>query len=155
MKSLRMACLGLLTLAACTSSNNAAVRRAPEARAPRLPEPRERVDSDPRAYGYRKEDPVRVGWGNPGVMAFFELLRGPEGQRVAWRRLGPCCDTPPQPEFVGLEVFEVSYEGMETPVRMFIDPNHGGALRAPRGFIIEGLSTREPRPTTDDDVIEL
>ncbi|MCP3099239.1 fibril protein [Myxococcus sp. K15C18031901] len=150
MKSLRMACLGLLTLAACASSNNAVVPE-PTARA----SARGREASDPNAYGYRKEDPVRVGWGNSGVMAFFELLRGPDGERVAWRRLGPCCDAPPQPEYVGLEVFEVSYEGMASPVRMFIDPNHGGTLRAPRGFTIEGLSAREPRPAADDDVIEL
>lgn len=152
MVSLRIACLGLLTLSACASSNPAVVRAPREEAsvvATNLPE-------DGSTYGYRAEDPVRVGWGNPGVMAFFELLRGPQGQRVAWKRLGPCCDTGPTPslEYAGLEVFEVGYEGLTDPVRLFIDPNHGAAIRAPQGFTIEGLTARET-PTTPSDVIEL
>ncbi|WP_254613991.1 MULTISPECIES: fibril protein [unclassified Myxococcus] len=152
MVSLRIACLGLLmALSACASSNPAVVR-APREEAP----PVVGLQEEGGTYGYRAEDPVRVGWGNPGVMAFFELLRGPQGQRVAWKRLGPCCDTGPTPslEYAGLEVFEVGYEGLELPVRLFIDPNHGAAIRAPRGFTIEGLTSRET-PTTPSDVIEL
>lgn len=143
MVSLRIACLGLLMLSACASSTHASVVRKPRETAPASVASRTGHES---TYGYRAEDPVRVGWGNPGVLAFFELLRGPEGQRIAWKRLGPCCDNTARPEHAGLEVYEVSYEGLNLPVRLYIDPNHGAAIRAPHGFTIEGLTSREPPP---------
>ncbi|NMO22713.1 fibril protein [Pyxidicoccus fallax] len=101
------------------------------------------------AYGFHPGDPVRVGYGDRGIMAFFELLRGPEGQRVAWRRLGPHSGT-------GVETFEVTYEGLGKSVRMYIDPNHGAAIHAPEGFIIQGLTSRAPTPAEEKpEVIEL
>ncbi|MFP2961606.1 hypothetical protein ACLEPN_28320 [Myxococcus sp. 1LA] len=84
MTLLRAACAGMLFLAACASTNTSAV-----------PEPRASASTAPRVevveYGFHPQDPVRVGWGDRGMMAFLELLRGPQGQRVAWRRVGPCC----------------------------------------------------------------
>ncbi|WP_240360242.1 fibril protein [Pyxidicoccus caerfyrddinensis] len=142
MFALRVACAGLLFLTACASSNKS-VAPVRESRAP--------VHSAPvregGAYGFGPEDPVRVGWGNEGMMAFLELLRGPEGQRVAWRRLGPS---------QGLEVFEVTYEGLAAPVQLYLDPLNSGAIRAPSGFNIEGLTSREPLPPEErPQVIEL
>jgi hypothetical protein len=148
MFSLRVACAGLLLLAGCASSNKA-VSPGREARASVQGQP------GPASYGFRPEDPVRVGWGNQGVMTFFELLRGPEGQRVAWRRVGSCCGAEASPRS-GLEVFEVTYEGLDEPVRLYLDPHHGDAIHAPEGFIIQGLTSREPRDSEGQpEVIEL
>ncbi|AGC41542.1 hypothetical protein MYSTI_00183 [Myxococcus stipitatus DSM 14675] len=144
--SLRIACLGVLLLSACASSTHAARGRKPREATTSSASSAVKAPGPDSTYGYRAEDPVRVGWGNPGVMAFFELLRGPQGQRVAWKRMGPCCDNTATPERSGLEVYEVSYEGLNLPVRLFIDPNHGAAIRAPHGFTIEGLTSREPPP---------
>lgn len=143
MFALRIACVGLLCLTACASSNKSLVP-AREARAPERSAPAHGAS----AYGFGPEDPVRVGWGNEGMMAFLDLLRGPEGQRVAWRRLGPS---------QGLEVFEVSYDGLPAPVRLYLDPMNGGAIHAPSGFTIEGLTAREPLPPDEErpQVIEL
>lgn len=149
MFSVRVACAGLLLLTACASSNKS-VAPAREAQASVRGEPA------PMSYGFRPEDPVRVGWGNQGVMTFFELLRGPDGQRVAWRRVGTCCGAEAAAPRAGLEVFEVTYEGLEEPVRMYLDPYNGDAIHAPEGFIIEGLTSREPRdPEEMPEVIEL
>ncbi|HZI16507.1 MAG TPA: fibril protein [Myxococcus sp.] len=144
MLSLRVACAGLLLLAACASSNKSA---APARQA----QAAVRAEQGPLSYGFRPEDPVRVGWGNRGVMTFLELLRGPDGQRVAWRRVGTCCGAE-----AAMEVFEVTYEGLDEPVRLYLDPHHGDAIHAPAGFIIEGLTSREPRdPEQLPEVIEL
>lgn len=148
MVSLRIACVGLLALSACSSSRPSVVRAPRQEAAPVATFP-----DEGGTYGYRAEDPVRVGWGNPGILAFFELLRGPQGQRVAWKRLGPC-DEGPSREYADLVMFEVSYDGLGLPVRMYLDPNHGASIRAPRGFTIEGLSSRDT-PQTPEDVIEL
>lgn len=150
MFSLRVACAGLLLLAGCASSNKS-VAPSREAQASGYGQ-----RDSAASYGFRPEDPVRVGWGNQGVMTFFELLRGPEGQRVAWRRVGACCGAEATSTRAGLEVFEVTYEGLDEPVRLYLDPHHGGAIHAPEGFIIEGLTSREPRdPEGQPEVIEL
>lgn len=142
MFALRVACAGMLLLTACASSNKS-VAPVRESRAPERASP---VRQE-AAYGFRPDDPVRVGWGNEGMMAFLDLLRGPQGQRVAWRRLGSSA---------GLEVFEVTYEGLSSPVQLYLDPRNGGAIRAPSGFIIEGLTSREPMPPEEKpQVIEL
>jgi hypothetical protein len=149
MLSLRVACAGLLLLAACASSNKS-VAPARQAQAS------VRAEQGPASYGFRPEDPVRVGWGNRGVMTFFELLRGPDGQRVAWRRVGTCCGAEAASPRSGLEVFEVTYEGLDEPVRLYLDPHHGAAIHAPEGSLIEGLTSREPRdPEQLPEVIEL
>ncbi|WP_240359212.1 fibril protein [Pyxidicoccus trucidator] len=143
MFTLRIACAGLLFLTACASSNKS-VAPARESRAS-APRPPERAPSS--SYGFGPEDPVRVGWGNEGLMAYLQLLRGPEGQRIAWRRMGPSG---------GLEVFEVTYEGLAAPVQLYLDPRNGDAIRAPSGFTIEGLTSREPMvPEKKPGVIEL
>jgi hypothetical protein len=151
MFALRVACVGLLLLTACASSSKS-VSPAREARGPVQSQPKQEVVS----YGFHPEDPVRVGWGNPGIMAFFELLRGPQGQRVAWRRVGPCCEAGPSAPSAALEVFEVTYEGLDRPVRLYLDPHNGAAIHAPSGFIIEGLTSRARMPAEEQpEVIEL
>ncbi|WP_240358519.1 fibril protein [Myxococcus vastator] len=132
MSLLRAACAGMLFLAACASTNKSAV-----------PEPRASASTAPRVdvvkYGFHPQDPVRVGWGDRGLMAFLELLRGPQGQRIAWRRVGPCCGVGAPTE---LEVFEVTYDGLAAPVSLYLDPNTAGAVHAPNGFNLQGLASR-------------
>ncbi|MFP2908212.1 fibril protein [Pyxidicoccus sp. 3LFB2] len=150
MFALRIACAGLLLTACATSNKSGAPAREsraavsqPSARAP-VGSP---VSSTMGSYGFRPDDPVRVGWGNEGMMAFLQLLRGPEGQRIAWRRMGPSG---------GVEVFEVTYEGLAAPVQLYLDPLNGDAIRAPSGFTIEGLTSRQPMESEQKpDVIEL
>ncbi|MCP3136845.1 fibril protein [Pyxidicoccus xibeiensis] len=149
---LRVACVGLVLLTACASSNKSA-SPAREARARTAAAP----GGELLSYGFDPRDPVRVGWGNQGVLAFLELLRGPQGQRIAWRRVGPCCEADASPSRApSLEVFEVTYEGLATPVRLYLDPHHGDAIYAPQGFTIEGLTSRAPPPAEEQpEVIEL
>ncbi len=146
MSRLWAACAGGLFLAACASSNKAVV-----------PEPRASATTAPRVevveYGFHPQDPIRVGWGDRGLMAFLELLRGPRGERIAWKRVGPCCGTGTPTE---LEVFEVSYDGLTAPVSLYLDPNTAGAVHAPHGFSIQGLASRaQTEPEEAPRVIEL
>ncbi|WP_426756273.1 fibril protein [Myxococcus sp. Y35] len=146
MSRLRAACAGMLFLAACASSNKSV---APEPRATAAAAPRVEVVE----YGFHPQDPIRVGWGDRGLMAFLELLRGPHGERIAWRRVGPCCGTGAPTE---LEVFEVTYDGLAAPVNLYLDPNTAGAVHAPHGFSLQGLASRpQPEPEEAPRVIEL
>ena len=50
----------------------------------------------------------------------------------------------------------MTYEGLDEPVRLYLDPRNGDAIRAPEGFTIEGLTSREPMdPEALPEVIEL
>ncbi len=136
----------MLFLAACASSNKVGT-----------PEPGASATSAPRVegvgYGLHPHDPIRVGWGDRGLMAFLELLRGPHGERIAWKRVGPCCGTGAPTE---LEVFEVTYEGLASPVNLYLDPNTSDAVHAPDGFSIQGLASRpQAAPEEAPGVIEL
>ncbi|RKH45648.1 fibril protein [Corallococcus sp. AB049A] len=114
---------------------------------------------DPLTYGTRPENPVRVGWGDKGVMAYFKLLRGPQGQPVAWRLMGDCCEfteVDGQGKSQGrLSIFEVTYEGLDTPVVLYVDAFTGGNVYAPWGFQLEGQGDAPPPSGTEPEIIDL
>lgn len=139
----RIASLGLLVLAACSSTPKA--RPQPELRLPpdSKPDWRER-----ETYGFTPDNPIPVGGGPEGQHAFLGALRGPEGQPLAWRRLGSCCEfeTPNGITGVGLlDMFEVVYAGQERSVILYLDMYDSGPVVAPTGFSLseEGMLPEE------------
>jgi hypothetical protein len=148
----RLALLGLLALSACASAPRSAGARGPRHRAASAQWHEE------ASYGFTWDNPIRIGGGPEGESIFFEVLRGPEGQPVAWRRVGACCafETSQGPE--GLEVYEVIYEGMEQPITLYLDVHHAEPVFAPRGFSIsfqEQEQEQEELPPHRPEVIEL
>ena len=117
----------------------AAVDSALDALAPGAgkPDPREETD----AYGYGRRNPVRVGGGTQSGAAnqrrWLDGLHGPGGQPVRYRRLGSCCDFQGPGGVRGaLDAYEVTYDGLERPVVLYMDmytPPQGPAP-APEGF---------------------
>ena len=85
------------------------------------------------AYGYTKENAIRVGgdaFGGPGrERAYFDTLRGPAGQTVAYERQGsePFGDTI-------LDIFQVTYDGQAQPAILYVDEYVFETLYAPAGF---------------------
>jgi Ca-activated chloride channel family protein len=95
-------------------------------------------------YGYSEEDPIRVGGGpDHGLWRetwYFESLHGPEGQPVQFQRIGSCCsfDLPESPWATGaLNIFEVTYEGLDEPRHLYIDMYQCETPAAPQGFTFE------------------
>lgn len=154
MSLFRFACAGVLALTACASPGTSFedVMRRTQPLTPTRP--------DPLTYGTRPENPVRVGWGDKGVRAYFGLLRGPQGQSVAWRRMGDCCEFTPvdgRGTTQGkLAIFEVTYEGLDTPVVLYVDAYTGGSVYAPWGFLLEGGPDSKGTPAgAEPDIIDL
>lgn len=86
-------------------------------------------------YGYSKERPVQVG-GSPVFGAarqrkYLDALRGPEGQKLQYKRLG----SSGAPDGTIVDAYQVTYDGLETPVTLFLDWYHYNPPLAPRGFI--------------------
>jgi hypothetical protein len=130
----RLTVMGLLVLAACSST--------PEARSRPSLEHLERWQpawGHEGAYGFSPENPIHVGGGPEGQRAFLEALRGSGGQPLAWRRLGSCCEFETPNGLMGLgllDLYEVTYEGLEQPVILYLDMYDAGPVAAPAGFLL-------------------
>lgn len=156
MSLFRFTCPAVLLLTAACASPGTSFEDVMRRTKPQLPAP---ARPDPLTYGTRPENPVRVGWGDKGVMAYFKLLRGPQGQAVAWRRMGDCCEftqVDGQAREQGrLSIFEVTYEGLDTPVVLYVDAFTGGSVYAPWGFLLDGQGDAPPPTGTEPEVIDL
>ena len=100
-------------------------------------------------YGRSAEAAIRVGGlagsnirsGPRSERAYLDRLRGPEGQRLTYERLGSCCTFPTENSPLGsgrLDIYEVRYEGIDEPVQLYLnmyDPADA-TLRAPAGFVL-------------------
>lgn len=88
-------------------------------------------------YGYTQDNPIKVGgdvFGGPArERAYLDHLRGPDGQTIAYQRLGSTGygDTI-------LDIYEVSYDGPAEPILLYIDMYVFEELFAPVGFTCAG-----------------
>jgi hypothetical protein len=155
----RLAVVGLLVLAACSSAPKSRVRPAP-----RHSEGWQPAWGEEGGYGFTPENPIHVGGGPSGQRAFLEALRGPNGEPLAWRRLGSCCEFETPNGLMGLgllDLYEVTYEGLAQPVILYLDMYDSGPLAAPAGFVLpEGQAVEQaephaPPPSSKPKIIEL
>jgi hypothetical protein len=98
-------------------------------------------------YGYSEKVPVAVGGGfsegEHNVYRYLNALAGPQGQIIHYTRVGTCCAfKTPGARFDGtglLEVYEVTYEGLPKPHRLYFnwygaaDPQIPVGLTTPHG----------------------
>lgn len=93
------------------------------------------VSTDPD-YARTAEKPAQVGgspvFGGARQRRYLESLRGPEGQAVRFTRL-PAVDAPDGETLI--DRYEITYDGLDTPVILFLDWYRYTALTAPRGFV--------------------
>jgi hypothetical protein len=97
-----------------------------------------------RGRGYSSDDPIGVrdlGWSRDALNEsyYLNLLRGPEGQQVHYRLIGPCCafdvDGKPTPHGE-LHRYRVQYRGMGDYVILYLDPKGQDELRPPEGLVL-------------------
>ena len=102
--------------------------------------PVETPAQEPSGYGYTPEDPIKVGGGPDGEHEYLEHLRGPEGQPLSYNRRGSCCGFEDASLPFGggmLDMYEVTYEGLEKPVQLYLDMYRRETPRAPSGFRLD------------------
>ncbi|ASB51119.1 2-dehydro-3-deoxyphosphooctonate aldolase [Alkalitalea saponilacus] len=97
--------------------------------------------SDDPTYGYAKENPVMTGGGADRVLnqrRYLNALTGPEGQYVSYRRLGSCCMFKTKNGTFGdtglLDMYELTYDGIQEPVILYINMYDSDTLQVPVGF---------------------
>jgi hypothetical protein len=94
------------------------------------------------SYGYSEKKPIPVGggFGEGGHNAYRYLnsLLGPAGEVVRYKRVGTCCSfktaNSPFGDSALLEVYEIEYEGISKPVRLYFNWYDPGAILIPSGF---------------------
>lgn len=93
------------------------------------------ISEDPR-YGYSMDTPIRVGglpmYGAARQHRYLRALAGPAGQPVAFRRRGA---VGPNKDEVLIDLYEVSYAGLEKPIELYLDFYRWDPPKAPRGFV--------------------
>lgn len=101
--------------------------------------------SDDETYGYTQENPVKVGGvkdseGPKNQRRFLNALAGPAGEKVTYFRKGSCCMFKTKNGLMGsglLDRYEVTIEGQEKPVIIYINLYDFGKMKAPKGFTIK------------------
>ena len=87
-------------------------------------------------YGYSKENPIKVGgtpmYGAARQRRFLQALLGPGGQPIAFRRRGSMA---PNDEGVILDLYELTYPGLEKPIELYLDLYRWDPPKAPQGLV--------------------
>jgi hypothetical protein len=94
------------------------------------------------AFGQRPFDPIKTGGGFVEGPArerqFLAALRGPAGQGLRIVRLGATS----APDNTILDLYEITYERLAAPIRLYLDEYHDGPLKAPQGLVCAAPVTR-------------
>ena len=141
MTTSRLAMLFLVPVLATGCASTASATRPDEpATEAAAPEATSSAPSAPSGYGYSEDDPIHVGGGVDGEHEYLQHLRGPQGQKVRYERRGSCCafESEGSPFGAGmLDVYIVSYEGLEEPVMLYLNMYDRKDPRAPEGFRLD------------------
>lgn len=105
------------------------------------------ISSD-RKYGYDQDYPVNLGFlpynvNEVNVKRYFGALAGPDAQAVTYKLVDSCCPFPSKRQDVGagiLDIYEVTWDGLDTPKRIYINMYEKGKIIAPHGFTIKPVS---------------
>jgi hypothetical protein len=99
-----------------------------------------------RSYGWSAREPIRLGGydavppgegGDTRQIRFLNSLWGPEGETIFFERIGTCC---PFELFGGildkgvLDVYSLTWDGLDEPRLLYLDRYREGPLRIPLGL---------------------
>lgn len=109
--------------------------------------------STDKKYGYDKDYPVNVFFYNTrndtiNQVRYLNALAGPKGEKISFTKLESCCPYPSKRSETGaglLDVYEVRWEGLKTPVLLYMNIYEKGYLKVPVGFGLKKQDS-EPKP---------
>jgi len=148
-KYLLLPCLAL-ALTSCISTRNTIKNIDDKAVMPALNKDKlfviTEISKDER-YGYDADYPVNLGFmqyetAEINVKRYFGALTGPTGQTVTYTKVDSCCPFPTDKYSMGaglLDIYEVTWEGLATPKRIYINLFEKGQIVAPQGFALRKI----------------
>ena len=101
--------------------------------------------STDKKYGYDPDYPINIFFRNTkdekiNQERFLNALTGPNGEKLTYSKLETCCPFPTKRNEMGaglLDIYEITWEGNKTPVKLYFNIFEKGALLAPIGFKIK------------------
>jgi hypothetical protein len=100
--------------------------------------------ADDETYGYSADNPILIG-GEDLMLGpylqrlFLNSIAGPDGQPIKYMRVGSCCtfNTDRGINGVGLlDKYQITWEGQDQPIILYLNMYDTGAVRAPVGFTV-------------------
>lgn len=96
-------------------------------------------------YGYDKDYPINVFFRNTTEMdanqqRFLKALAGPKGEKITYKKTESCCPFPTKKSELGagfLDVYEISWEGQKTPIKLYLNIYEKGILMVPLGLSLK------------------
>ena len=96
-------------------------------------------------YGFDQDYPVNLGFmpiqgAQINVTRYFGALTGPQGQAITYQLVDSCCPFPSEKNNMGaglLDVYEVTWQGLAQPKRIYVNLYERGKVMAPKGFGIK------------------
>lgn len=100
--------------------------------------------SDKR-YGFDPDFPVNVFYKstndeNANQERYLRALAGPKGEAISYQKIESCCPFPTKRTEIGagfIDVYEISWVGQKTPVKLYLNMYERGALLVPMGFTLK------------------
>lgn len=102
-----------------------------------------RLEAKDKTYGFSEENPIMVGGakdseGPLNERRFLNALLGPNGEAITYERSGSCCYFKTDNATFGtggmLDMYEISYDGIKTPLILYFNMYDSDDLKVPIGF---------------------
>lgn len=101
--------------------------------------------SKDKKYGYDPDYPINVFYKNSkdenlNAQRFLNALAGPNGEKITYTKLESCCPFPTKRHEMGagfLDIYELTWPGKTTPLKLYINIYEKGYLMVPIGLSIK------------------
>lgn len=94
--------------------------------------------STDKKYGYKPNHKTSIKVGTvENEYAYLKALRGPNGEKVQYRRIGSCCTFKSKNAIFGeglLDQYEVYYQGIGEPIILYLNGYDFEMPKSPLGF---------------------
>lgn len=96
-------------------------------------------------YGYDEDYPINIFYKSSkddvlNQQRFLNALAGPNGEKITYKKIESCCPFPTKRSEMGagfLDVYELTWEGQTTPVKLYLNIYEKGVLMVPVGLTLK------------------
>jgi hypothetical protein len=101
--------------------------------------------SKDKKYGYDPDYPINVFFKNTkdenlNAERYLRALAGPNGEKITYTKLESCCPFPTKRTEIGagfLDIYELKWEGLKSPIKLYLNIYERGHLLVPVGLSIK------------------
>lgn len=101
--------------------------------------------SKDKKYGYNADYPINVFYKSSkndsiNQQRFLNALAGPKGEKISYKRTETCCPFPTKKSDMGagfLNVYEITWEGQKSPIKLYLNSFEKGLLMVPVGLSLK------------------